>query len=72
MCLLGLTGAVLVFLLCTPASQIHIATTILGIALCWMIWLTQRLLNLITLLDIELTKAVDALKKALPADALRH
>ena len=72
MCVLGLTGAVLIFLLCTPASQIHVATTILGIALCWLIWVTQRLLSLITVLDLEVNKAIETLKKTIPAEALHR
>ena len=63
---LGIAGAVLIYLLYTPTSQIHVATTIVAIALCWLLWLTQRLLNLLTMLDLELTKATEALKRTLP------
>ena len=50
--LLLLATSVLIFLMCTPASQIHLATAIVGFALCWLVWLTQRLLNLLTMLDL--------------------
>ena len=66
--LLLLAASVLVFLMCTPASQIHLATAIVGIALCWLVWLTQRLLNLLAMLDLELNKAIDTLKRTLPAE----
>ncbi len=65
-------GAVLRFLLCTPASELHLATAILGIVLCVMLWLTQQLLGLVTLLDLELTKALDVLTRTLPEDARRE
>jgi len=64
--LLVLAVAVFVFLLCTPARKIQMATAVIGLALCGMLWLTQRLLTLITILDLELTKAIEALKRALP------
>ena len=66
---LGLSGAVLLFLMFTPASQIHLATMVIGFALCWMVWLTQRLISLLTIVDLELTKAIDVLKRTLPAES---
>jgi hypothetical protein len=63
--LLVLALVVFVYVLCLPSSEIHPTTSILGIALCGMFWLTQRLLSLITLLDLELTRAVNALKRSL-------
>jgi len=63
---LGIAGAVLIYLLYTPTSQIHLATTIVAIALCWLLWITQRLLTLLTILDLELTKVTEALKRTLP------
>lgn len=69
--LLLLAASVLIFLLCTPVSHIHLATAVVGIALCWLVWLTQRLLNLLTVLDLELNKAIDTIKRLLPAES-RH
>lgn len=66
--LLLLAASVLVFLLCTPPSQVHLATAVVGIALCWLIWLTQRLLNLLAMLDLELNKAIDTIKRTLPTE----
>lgn len=66
---LGVAGAVLLYLLYTPTSQIHVATAVIALALCWLLWLTQRLLNLLTMLDLELTKATDALKRTLPTQS---
>lgn len=70
--LLILAVGVLLFLLCAPASQVHVATAIVSFALCGVLWLTQRLLTFITLLDLELTKAIDALKRAVSDDWRRE
>lgn len=64
--LLGLAAAVLLFLLLTPPGEIQMATSVIGVVLCGIFWLTQRLLSLITVLDLELTKAIDVLKRAIP------
>ena len=69
--LLLLAASVLIFLMCTPASQIHLATAVVGIALCWLVWLTQRLLSLLAMLDLELNKAIDTIKRVLPTES-RH
>lgn len=66
--LLVLAGAVFVFLLVVPETQIQMATSIVGIALCGVFWLTQRLLSFITLLDMELTRVINVLKRTLPED----
>ncbi len=66
--LIIMAAGVLLFLLCTPASQIHLTTAIVSVALCGVLWLTQRLLTFITLLDLELTKAIEALKRAVSDD----
>ena len=60
--------AVLGLLLVTPSGQIQLVTSIVGIALCGVFWLTSRLLALITLLDHELTRAMMTLKRTLPQD----
>ncbi len=64
--LLGI--AVFLYLLLTPSTEIQMATSILGIALCGVFWLTQRLLTFITLLDLELTRVVNTLKRSLPEE----
>lgn len=60
--------AVLVLFLVTPSAQIQLVTSIVGITLCGVFWLTSRLLSFITLLDHELTGAMLALKRSLPPD----
>ena len=67
--LLLLALAVFVYLLCTPPSEIRMTTTVVCVALCGVFWLTQRLLSLITILDLELTRTANALKRALPDTA---
>ena len=69
--LLLLGVAVLVFLLCTPSREIQMGIAVMGAVLCGMFWLTQRLLTVITILDIELTKAIEAVKRALPEEYRR-
>ena len=64
--LLGL--AVLLYLLLAPSSEIQMATSVIGLALCGVFWLTQRLLSFITLLDLELTRIVNVLKRTLTED----
>ena len=64
--LLLLGVAVFLYLLLTPSSEIQMATSIMGMALCGVFWLTQRLLSFITLLDLELTRIVNTLKHTLP------
>ena len=66
--LLLLACAVFLFLLCSPSGEIQAATAMLGIALCGVFWLTQRLLSFITVLDLELTRIVNVLKRVVPAD----
>ena len=60
--------AIFVFLLVVPTTEIQMATSIVGIALCGVFWLTQRLLAFITLLDLELTRVVNVLKRTLPEE----
>jgi len=70
--LLGLAVVVFLFLLYTPPGEIQLTTSVVGLALCGVFWLTQRLLTLVTLLDLELTKAIEALKRALPEEQRRE
>ena len=68
MYLLFMAVAVLAYLLLAPSSELQMATLILGVALCGVFWLTQRLLTFVTLLDLELTRVLNALKHSLPED----
>ena len=66
--LLLMALGVLVYLLLAPSGEIQMATSVIGLALCGVFWLTQRLLSFITLLDLELTRIVNALKRSLPPE----
>lgn len=66
--LLLLAVSVFLYLLLIPSEEIQMATSILGMALCGVFWLTQRLLTFITQLDHELTRVVNVLRRAVPAD----
>ncbi len=68
--LLLMAVGVFVYLLLMPTSEIQMATSVLGVALCGVFWLTQRLLSFITSLDLELTRVVNAVKRTL-TDAQR-
>jgi hypothetical protein len=59
---------VFLYLLLAPSSEIQMTTSVIGIALCGIFWLTQRLLSFITLLDLELTRVVTVLKRSLPKE----
>jgi hypothetical protein len=66
--ILAMAVAIFIFLLVVPATEIQTATSIIGIALCGVFWLTQRLLSFITQLDLELTRVVNVLKRTLPEE----
>ena len=57
--------AIFVFLLLTPGSEMQMATSIMGLTLCGVFWLTQRLLSFISVLDFELTRIGDAVKSSM-------
>ena len=57
---------IFIYLLLLPPSDIQIPTSILAVTLCGVFLLTQRLLSLITLLDFELTRTINALRQSLP------
>ena len=63
--LLLMAVSVFIFLLMAPTGEIQMATSVLGIALCGVFWLTQRLLTFVALLDSELTRVVNAVKRSL-------
>lgn len=69
--LLVVGGVVFLFLLLTPPSQFHLPMLVICMVLCGVFWLTQRLLTLITLLELELLRAMDALKRLLTEEQ-RH
>ena len=64
--MLLLAVAVFGYLLLAPSGEIQMATSVLGLALCGVFWLTQRLLSFITVLDFELTRVVSTLKQIMP------
>ena len=68
--LLLMAVGVFLYLLLMPSSEVQMATSVLGVALCGVFWLTQRLLSFITSLDLELTRVVHAVKRTL-TDAQR-
>lgn len=68
--LLLMAVGVFLYLLLMPSSEIQMATSVLGVALCGVFWLTQQLLSFITSLDLELTRVVNAVKRTL-TDAQR-
>lgn len=60
--------AVFLYLLLAPSSEMQMATSVMGLALCGVFWLTQRLLAFIGLLDLELTRVANAVKRSLTAE----
>lgn len=66
--LLLVAGAVFLYLLFVPADELKMATAVVGMALCGVFWLTQRLLAFISLLDLELTRIMNVLKRTLPEE----
>ena len=66
--LLVLAGAVFFYLLFMPSSEIQGTTSVIGLALCGVFWLTQRLLSFVTQLDHELTRVINVLRRTLPEE----
>ena len=66
--LLLMAFSIFLYLLFVPSDEIRAATSVIGIALCAVFWLTQRLLTFITLLDLELTRILNALRHSLPEE----
>ena len=54
------------YLVLVPSEQIQTVSSVLGMALCAVFWLTQRLLSFITQLDVELTRVINVVKRTLP------
>ncbi len=63
--LILMAGGVLLYLLLIPSGELQMATSVLGVSLCGVFWLTQRLLSFIASLDLELTRVVNAVKRTL-------
>ncbi len=66
--LLLLAGAVFLYLLLVPSSDIQASTSVIGLALCGVFWLTQRLLTFVSQLDHELTRIINVLRRTLPEE----
>ena len=60
------------YLLVVPSNEIQMVTAVLGMALCGIFWLTQKLLSFITELDSELTRVVTAVKSTLTEEQRRQ
>ena len=70
--LLLVAVGVLVLLLVMPQHEVQFATSVIGVVLCGIFWLTQRLLSYITVLDLELSRVVETLKRILPEEQRRE
>lgn len=67
--LVVLALALLLYVAVTPVSDFSMPTFILAVAFCVTFWVTQRLLTLIMVLDVELTKTVRALQRLMSGQA---
>ncbi len=70
--LLILAVGMIIFVLVTPMNQMHAATSVIGIVLCVMFWVTQQLLSFITILDLELSRLSTAVARSLPEEQRRE
>ena len=59
-------AAVLVFLVLAPDEEMRTTTSVIGMVLCGIFWLTQRLLSYISELDQELEDLRDAVERIVP------
>ena len=66
-----MAGAVFLFIFLIPSGELHAATSILGLALCGVFWVTHRLLGFISLLDLELTRLSRAVDRSLTGQQRR-
>jgi len=64
--------SVLLYLLLAPSEELQMATSVVGLALCGMFYLTQRLLSLISVLDFELTRLSNSIKRTMPLEERKH
>lgn len=70
--LLVMAGVVFLFILLIPSGELHAATSVLGLALCGIFWLTHRLLGFISLLDLELTRLSRAVERSMTEEQRRE
>ena len=61
-----MAGGVFAVLLFTPARELHAVTSLVGLVLCALFWVTQRLLSFIAILDLELNRLRDAVLRSMP------
>ena len=66
-----MAGAILLVFLLMPKEELQLATSIIGIALCGIFWLTQRLMGYISALDLELLRIMDTVQRLLPEEERR-
>lgn len=59
---------IFVYLLLLPPSEIRLTTSVLAVTFSGVFLLAQRLLSLVARLDLELTRAMNALRRSLPED----
>lgn len=70
--LVVLAASVFIYLLVVPPNEMQMVTSVIGVALCGVFWLTQCLLSFITQLDNELTRVINTLRRTLPEDQQRQ
>ena len=70
--ILVITVGIFFCLLVAPSNEIQMVTAMIGIAFCGTVWLTQKLLSFITLLDSELVRVVNAVKSLLTEEERRR
>ena len=70
--LVVLAASVFIYLMIVPPNDMQMVTSVIGVALCGVFWLTQCLLSFITQLDHELTRVINTLRRTLPEDQQRQ
>ena len=70
--ILVIAVGVFFYLLVVPSNEIQMVTAVIGMALCGIFWLTQKLLSFIAELDSELTRVVNAVKSTLTDEQRRQ
>ena len=63
---LALAVAVFFLVLLTPQTKLTLPAATVICATAGLLWVVERLLSLLTVLDVELKRVTDALKQALP------
>ena len=70
--ILVIAVGVFFYLLVVPSNEIQMVTAVIGMALCGIFWLTQKLLSFIAELDSELTRVVNVIKGTLTEEQRRQ